>query len=72
MARSNGIGTANVIGDEVNRIADPLKREIESLKTKIEKLENRNKELEKQCGISYTLRFQPSLHTLVRPNRTWR
>ena len=33
-----GLGTANLISDEVNRIVSPLKREIESLKSKIEKL----------------------------------
>ena len=42
-----GLGTANLIRNEVNRIVDPLKREIESLKSKIEKLEKRNNELEK-------------------------
>ena len=42
-----GLGTANLIRDEVNRIVDPLKREIESLKSEIKKLENRNRELEK-------------------------
>ena len=42
-----GLGTANLIRDEVNRIVDPLKRKIESLKTKIEKLQNRNKKLKR-------------------------